>query len=355
MRRFLTKSKLDGAREMLKQAEQEAADKDLLAAAAERQTPAGKKRLVLGSFRGRISSGPVTKAATKKKRTGRPKSTGLGKPTGYELEWEVTTFRKEQIDKKALKRKAPTWMPYVKFKSGHIVTCTPSGWNIVETEVMFNDLVLLAEFTRRREIMFSPDASGLVTGDNYIVHTALRVTRECLDLAGVPHIYFVPNSTCQVQYMDTDANGQLKSMQASKQGQQLLEVVTEQLESKPIPDDIRNDREKLLAYIPPEDERITIPTVTRGQVLVNTLISWAELSHSLDGAGFVSNGQAARTDGTRLRLSERIKEKQGKTSGGGKTSNSKVAKTQDDSIARVFARYAQCEIDKHNSAESPGA
>ena len=62
---------------------------------------------------------------------------------------------------------------------------------------------------------------------------------------------------------------------------------------------------KLMSYIPPEEQRIKIPTVTRGQVMVNTLVSWAELSHTMTGRGFVANGQAAGEDGSWLRLSAR--------------------------------------------------
>ena len=101
---------------------------------------------------------------------------------------------------------------------------------------------------------------------------------------------------------------------------------------------------KLMSYIPPEEQRLKIPTVTRGQVMVNTLVSWAELSHTMTGRGFVANRQAAGEDGSWLRLSARNAANQGKSNKSyrkKRKGKSKMETTQDDSLAALFARNAQ--------------
>ena len=138
----------------------------------------------------------------------------------YPLTEPIIAFRKAQLQSKARtrKQKAATYIPFIRFKAGHILTCTPSGWNITETEAMFNELISLCEAQRRRTVMQMPDAKGIQTKDNYAAHVCCEETQRKLEEANIPHHFLAANSTCQVQWCDTDINSKVKTGQALKQG-----------------------------------------------------------------------------------------------------------------------------------------
>ena len=170
----------------------------------------------------------------------------------FPLTEPIIAFRTAQLKskKRTSKQKAPTYIPFVQFRAGHILTCTPSGWNITETEAMFNELITLREATRRRKVMKKPNAAGIQTKDNYAAHVCCKETTRKMDEANMPHHFLVANSTCQVQWCDTDVNGKVKTGQTTKQGEQLFDVLQTKLDRMPkVPDEIMNDRKQLLCYI----------------------------------------------------------------------------------------------------------
>mgnify|MGYP004192424799 CR=1 FL=1 len=89
--------------------------------------------------------------------------------------------------------------------------------------------------------------------------------------------------------------------------------------------------------------------------MVNTLLSWAELSHTMTGKGFVANGQAAGEDGSFLRLSARNVANKGKNNKGKgkKKKSSKVEATQDETLAMMFARNAMVYVNDDEAPNEP--
>ena len=95
----------------------------------------------------------------------------------------------------------------------------------------------------------------------------------------------------------------------------------------------------LCTYVPPHNQRITMPQVTRGQVALNTLVALAEMSYVIDGKGFAENGQAPGEGGVWLRLTSRIARDAGKGAVGkqGKRKRSKATKAERDMVAGLGA------------------
>ena len=216
----------------------------------------------------------------------------------FVLPAEVVTWRKAQIAKnpKLAGKKAAEFLPYVRFKSGHIITCTPSGWNITETEALFNSLLVKGEVERRREVMGQLDAVAFITKDNYKAHITVPAVWKDMGGAAVVQHFLVANGTPLYQTMDTDINGPLKKGLKKLQGQQLVEAMTERMAQLNLPQEL--SREQLMTYVPKPEERIQVPQVTRGQTIVNLLVTLSAMSHSYEGAGFARNGQAAQADGS---------------------------------------------------------
>ena len=96
--------------------------------------------------------------------------------------------------------------------------------------------------------------------------------------------------------------------------------------------------------------KLSIPLVTRGQVVVNVLVTLAKMSFTLTGEGFARNGQIAQADGSWLRLSQRIAQNQGKTSGGKRTKKNKIKKAQEESIHAFLGRVSMHFKEKEDTA-----
>ena len=99
----------------------------------------------------------------------------------------------------------------------------------------------------------------------------------------------------------------------------------------------------MLRYTPPHASRITLPQVTRGQVVYNTMVVWAELSFTADGEGFARNGYAPDAKGEWLPLSKRIAASQGKGAGPKnkkRRRNQKAVAKQDEGIEELLGRLS---------------
>ena len=107
-----------------------------------------------------------------------------------------------------------------------------------------------------------------------------------------------------------------------------------------------------MTYVPKPEERIQVPQVTRGQTIVNLLVTLSAMSHSYEGAGFARNGQAAQADGSWLRLSQRLKNdagrkgrKAGAKKGTGRGAKSKMAERRMVSIKQLFGQLTVDEVE----------
>ena len=155
--------------------------------------------------------------------------------------------------------------------------------------------MILPEVRRRRSMKGSTD-KAMITSDNYITHHSLEEVKQNLTLENVFTPGLIENATGSVQFCDTDLNSQLKVRQKQLQGIELYESVLENLNLEL--DDVPEDPKEIRTMDVSLCDRIQMPQVTRGQAHHNTLLSLAEMSYTMDGAGFYRNGQAPNDAGS---------------------------------------------------------